>query len=110
MPRQSYRGLVGHHLSLCARVGLPARARSGSEHVAACRKLVDLVLDSGLRHIGQPELANGLRSAKAKPLGDSWAWSRKASSGDITALIAMTLALYVADEIPKAAEQRIEIF
>lgn len=90
--------------------GLPVRALSGSEHVAACGKLVDLVRDSGLRHIGQPELAHGLRSAKAKPLGDSWAWSRKASPGDITAVIAMTLALFVADEIPKAAEQRIEIF
>jgi hypothetical protein len=41
-----------------------------------------------------------LRGAKAKPLGDAWAWSRKASTGDIAAVIAMTLALAVGSEIP----------
>jgi hypothetical protein len=39
--------------------GLQVRALSGAEHVAACGKLVDLVRDSGFRHIGQPELAHG---------------------------------------------------
>ena len=34
-----------------------------------------------------------------KPLGDAWAWSRKASTGDIAAVIAMTLALAVGSEI-----------
>jgi len=57
------------------------------------------VREQGFRHIGQHELEHGLRTAKAKPLGDAWAWSRKASPGDITAVIAMTLGLAVAAEI-----------
>lgn len=90
--------------------GLKVRALSGGEHTAACAKLLDLVHESGFRHIGQGELANALRGAKAKPLGDAWAWTRKASSGDIAAVVAMTIGLAVGSEIPTSEHQKIEIF
>jgi hypothetical protein len=90
--------------------GMTVRALTGAEHIAACGTLVDLVRGQALRHIGQAELEHALRAAKVKPLGDAWAWSRSKSSGDITALIAMTLGLYVGNEIPKAADQRIQVF
>jgi hypothetical protein len=46
-----------------------------------------------------------LRGAKAKPVGDAWAWSRTASSNDAAVVVAMTLALMAAAELPKAADQ-----
>jgi hypothetical protein len=42
----------------------------------------------------------GVRGAKSKSLGDAWCWSRKASSGDVALVVAMTLALAVGSEIP----------
>ena len=47
----------------------------------------------GFRHLEQLELLAALRGAKAKPIGDAWVWSRRASSGDAALVIAMTLAL-----------------
>jgi hypothetical protein len=80
--------------------GLNVRAISGTEHVAACSKLLDLVAERGFRHIGQLELLQALRGAKSKPVGDAWCWSRKASSGDAALVVAMTLALAAGAEIP----------
>ena len=54
-----------------------------------------------------PSSSTPLRTAKAKPLGDAWAWSRSKSPGDITAVIAMTLGLAVATEIDPDYEIRI---
>lgn len=80
--------------------GLHVRAISGTEHVAACSKLLDLVAERGFRHIGQIELLQALRGAKSKPVGDAWCWSRKASSGDAALVVAMTLALAAGAELP----------
>ena len=82
-----------------AEAGLPVRAVQGPEHVAACATLLDLVAEQGFRHIGQLELLAALRGAKAKPVGDAWAWSQRASSGDAALVIAMTLALAAAAAI-----------
>ena len=41
-----------------------------------------------------------LRAAKARPLGDAWAWSRKSASGGIAAVIALTVGRAVGSEIP----------
>jgi len=81
-------------------LGLPVRAVSGTEHAAACSTLLDLARSDAFRHIGQPELTNALRGARAKPLGDAWAWSRKQSTGDVAAVVALTLALAAGSELP----------
>ena len=85
--------------------GLRVRTLTGGEQASACAKLLDLVQGREFRHIGQPELLNALRGAKVKPLGDAWAWSRKASTGDIAAVIAMTLALAVGSELTVGADR-----
>jgi phage terminase large subunit-like protein len=85
--------------------GLRVRGISGTEHVAACSKLLDLVAERGFRHIGQLELLQALRGAKSKPVGDAWCWSRKASSGDAALVVAMTLALAVGSEIEVGPEE-----
>ena len=81
--------------------GLPVRTLSGAETVSACARLLDLTAEQGFRHLGQPALMQSLRGAKTKTVGnDAWCWSRKASSGDASVVIAMTVALAVGLEIP----------
>ena len=63
------------------------------EHGQACGRLVDMVRDGNLAHLGSMELRDAIRGAKSRPLGDAWAWSRKNSNVDISPLVAATLAL-----------------
>jgi hypothetical protein len=63
------------------------------EHGQSCGRLVDLVAEGGLAHLGSDELRDAVRGARSRPLGDAWAWSRKNSSVDISPLVAATLAL-----------------
>ena len=83
--------------------GLKVRSLVGSEHASGCGTLLDLVAERAFRHIGQPELEQALRGAQAKPVGDAWAWSRKQSSGNVAAIVAMTLAVSAGSEIPADA-------
>lgn len=66
----------------------------------ACGRLVDAVDERTLRHLGSMELVQALRAAKPRPLGDTFVWSRKNSSGDISPLVAVTLALSAAMDKP----------
>ncbi len=63
------------------------------EHGQACGRLVDMVADKSLAHLGSSELRDAIRGSKSRPLGDAWLWSRKNSSVDISPLVAGTLAL-----------------
>jgi hypothetical protein len=63
------------------------------EHGQACGRLVDMVNDKTMVHMGSDELRDAVRGARSRPLGDAWAWSRKNSSVDISPLVAATLAL-----------------
>lgn len=60
----------------------------------ACGMFFDGVMDGWLHHIDQPQLNSALGAARKRPLGDAWAWNRKNSVSDITALVACTLALW----------------
>jgi hypothetical protein len=64
------------------------------EHAQACGRFYDAVDQATLRHIGQSEIAEALRGAVKRPLGDAWAWSRKNSGIDISPLVAITLAFW----------------
>jgi hypothetical protein len=70
---------------------------SGGEYAQACGRLVDHVAQATVRHLGTAELEQAIRAAGTRPLGDSWAWSRKQSSADISPLVAVTLALWAAE-------------
>ncbi len=65
---------------------------STAEYSQACGAFFDLVAQARLAHHGTPELDAALRGAAKRPLGDAWAWSRKASTVDISPLVAVTLA------------------
>jgi hypothetical protein len=67
---------------------------SAQEHAKACGTFFDACEQQTLRHLGSSELTAAVKGAAKRPLGDAWAWSRKASSVDISPLVAVTLALW----------------
>lgn len=81
-------------LQKCEEAGIAVEALTDAEHAHACGHLIDLVDQDELRHLGSEELASAVRGAVTRPMGDSWAWSRKNSSVDISPLVAATLATW----------------
>ncbi|HZN76013.1 MAG TPA: hypothetical protein VFC00_30650 [Micromonosporaceae bacterium] len=59
---------------------------------AACGQFADAVRQGTLRHIDQVQLNVAMGGARSRPLGDAWAWARKAAEVDISPLVAVTLA------------------
>jgi hypothetical protein len=74
--------------------GVPVTALSSKEHGQACGAFYDHVMQEQLRHLGTPELADALKGATRRSLGEAWAWDRKKSTVDISPLVACTLALW----------------
>lgn len=65
---------------------------SGRDYANACGAFFDAVEDGTLRHPGSPELDKAVEVAMKRPLGEAWAWARH--EGDISPLVAATLALW----------------
>jgi hypothetical protein len=74
-------------------LGVKVELVNSQEHGQACGRLVDMVADGTLSHLGSGELRDAVRGARTRQLGDAFAWSRKHSSVDISPLVAATLAL-----------------
>lgn len=82
--------------------GVKVETITATEHGQACGRLVDMVSDGTLAHLGSPELREAIRGSKTRQLGDAWAWSRKNSHVDISPLVAATLALGAAAGVTTA--------
>jgi hypothetical protein len=67
---------------------------SGAENAQACGLLVDAVEERTLRHLGDQRIEDAIRGAATRPVGDAFAWARRTSSVNISALCAITLALW----------------
>lgn len=67
-------------------------------HAQACGAFFDSVADGSVRHLGQPDLDVAVRVAERKFYGDAWLWARRATSTDISPLVAATLAKFVHDQ------------
>ena len=63
------------------------------EMAQACGTLYDAVLERRVRYRRQVSLDDAVACAAKRPLGDAWAWDRRDSAGDISPLVAVTLAL-----------------
>lgn len=74
-------------------LGVEVETMNSQEHGQACGRLVDMVNDGTLAHLGSDELRDAIRGARTRPLGDTWLWSRKHSGVNISPLVAATLAL-----------------
>jgi len=74
---------------------------STEEHAQACGDLFDAIVDGQLRHLGQDELDAAVAGAERRYYGDAWLWSRRTSQVDISPLVAVTLAHWVAQKRPR---------
>ncbi|MBL7494462.1 terminase [Frankia sp. AgB1.9] len=97
-------GPAGALLDDLRRAGLtepddPARPRRGElivpgtrDVTAACGQFADAVRAGDVVHLDQGPLTAALNGARTRPLGDAWAWTRRAAQVDITPLVTVTLA------------------
>ena len=76
--------------------GLIVQTFDSGEYGKACGQFVDAVNEAALRYPTSDDLTGAIMAARTRPLGDSVAWSRKASSANISPLVSVTLALSVA--------------
>jgi len=77
--------------------GVRVETVNSTELGQCCGRLVDMVNDETLRHLGSDELRNAVIGARTRPIGDgAWAWGRKHSTVDISPLVASTIAVGVA--------------
>ena len=74
-------------------LGVPLILMSARDIAQACGAFYDAVASGALRHRDQAELTAAVSSARKRPLGDAWAWSRKEAVSEITTLISATVAL-----------------
>jgi hypothetical protein len=72
----------------------------------ACSALLRDITRGRVRHFGQAPLDSAVRVAAKRYISDTgWVWSLKASRGDITPLVAATIALRVYDQNPATARR-----
>jgi hypothetical protein len=74
-------------------LSVKAETTGAREYAAACGQFYDAVVGGEVRHLDQPVLNSAVRAARKRVLGDAWAWARR-SGGDVSPLVAVTLARY----------------
>jgi hypothetical protein len=73
-----------------------------------CNVFMKELVGHRMKHFGQPSLDDAAAKASKRPLTEnSWAWGRRASGGDITPLVAATLALRTFDAIKEPTKMAI---
>jgi hypothetical protein len=86
-------GPAGFLLKLLEDEGVWTVDVPSSEVTQATQRLIAAVDDGTIHHLGSNEIAAALSNATLKASGDSQVWSRVKSSGDISALVAATVAV-----------------
>ncbi len=94
---------TGGVLDLLKAADVPVREVSTNEFVQGCSALQDDVLNLRLRHTDQPLLNQAVAGVDIRTVGQVWAFSARASSVDITPLLAVTLAAGAAREVEPVA-------
>ena len=86
-------------------VPIPTINPATADVAQACSGLLDGLIRRRVWHAADPLLDAAVRGASRRALGDgAWAWSRKNSLADISPLVATTLALWAAGEIPRQSD------
>lgn len=78
----------------------PVSVLSAREMAQACGALFSAVSEGTVRYRRSSILEAAVEVAAARPLGDAWAWDKRGASGDISPLVAVTLALHGASRVP----------
>ena len=74
---------------------------AGREATQACEAFLSAVIGGTLIHRDELALNTAVAGAGRRQVGDSWKWSRRDSTVDITPLFAATNARWVFDTMPK---------
>lgn len=74
--------------------GVAVTVAKSDDYASACADLFDAVQAGAVTHGSYTDLDAAVSDATTKPLGDRWAWARKA--GDVSMLEAVTLAHWAA--------------
>ena len=77
-----------------AGAGAGVERYGAGDYTAACQVFYDLVLEHRLAHRGQEVLDEAARVVGRRNTGDSWAFGRAVSSGDIAPLVAAAIAAH----------------
>lgn len=85
-------GPAGSLLDPLEKAGVKVKPMTTREHQQACGGFYDAAVGGTLRHRGRTELDEAVAGAEQRIVTDSWLWSRKNSSVDISPLVAVTLA------------------
>jgi len=89
-------GPVGWVAEELDRRGVPVVRVKPSEYARACGQFAEAARVRMLAHLSDPRLNLSVAVADKAPLGAGWRWDRKRSNGDVSPLIAATLAYAVA--------------
>ena len=77
--------------------GVRLRILKTAEVLDACAGIDQLVRAHLLRHANYPELDGAVKAAVKRTVGDRWAWGRRQSASDISALEGATFAAWLVD-------------
>lgn len=93
-PARSYLDQYRHTLPV------PVLPVSSADLAAAAGRFVDEVTAGQVVHRHDPPLDRAVQAAARRPTGDAWTWTRRRSSGDVTALVAATVAVWTVRHAP----------
>lgn len=101
-------GPAGNLIGEFEAAGLRVHPVKARELIEACADLFDRVLEGRVRIRTNPRLDEAAAGAVKRSVGDAWAWTRKSAAGDISPLVAATLALWGATrfDAPSTYEDR----
>lgn len=85
------------------------QAVSTKDLAQACGLLFDAVDQRAIRHLGTGELSAAIKGAARRQVADAWAWSRRASTGDVSPLVAVTLAVWGSRAITPRPKKQINL-
>lgn len=76
--------------------GLEVTVTGARDMGQACGSFYRLLMEDGLRHVGQPQLALSMSMARKRQIGSEglWGWGRAVSGADISPTVVVTLALW----------------
>jgi hypothetical protein len=81
---------------------------AGRQFVQACGSFYDRVMERTIKvRPTRQELDAAASSAVRRNVGDAWVWGRRTSDTDISPLVAVTLAAWVAGSKPKSTPRAV---
>lgn len=99
-------GPAGSLLSDLQNAGVEVVEMRSAHVTQACGAFYDAVADHRIAVRPNERLTSALSAAGKHPVGDAWRWGRRVQAGDVTPLVAITLAFWAAkqprDEEPVA--------